>query len=81
MRKLKNICKRHKINIEQAQRAIVKQYELDNLYKKSELVEIELEFKGENYDILRERAKQLRISVDALVCAILEEQINASRST
>ena len=80
MNKLKRICSRNRLNYDQAIRMIVEYHTLQTMYKKSQLHEIEIDFKGDKVDLIDKYAKALRIDRSAVVSACLKDHIESKES-
>lgn len=81
MQKLKKICKEKGLNYSFASRVIIVNHELKNLYKKGELMELEIELDQDIYCYIDAYKKTLKVDPSAVVTVAIEEYLETTEDS
>lgn len=73
--RLDNATKSANVSTDLAKNIIIREHLLNNMYKKNELVDMTINFTNETYDIVTKISDNLKVSVSAVLCVLLEEQL------
>jgi hypothetical protein len=73
---LQKLSKKLNLNEKVIKDMVYREHEYTKLVNKKTLCEVDLELKGDSYTILRKIARTLKISIDAVICSILIEQMS-----